>query len=58
MSKLKVALTDEEVTLIRAALAAYRISLFDLLTQHLGQKTVDDLVLLAMYHDRFVRVKG
>lgn len=27
MSKLKVALTDEEVTLIRAALAAYRIML-------------------------------
>jgi hypothetical protein len=27
VSKLKVALTDEEVTLIRAALAAYRIML-------------------------------
>lgn len=51
---------DEEITLTEytITISSDDDSLFDLLTQHLGQKTVDDLVLLAMYHDRFVRVKG
>lgn len=49
----KITLTEYTITI-----SSDDDSLFDLLTQHLGQKTVDDLVLLAMYHDRFVRVKG